>query len=474
MDPDSSGLKLKQFHPKSRGLPSSDVGGVLLPSSSSLGRFLGRPMRWKVHLDRRPSRKLDYYFLRSSFDPTEPGTLQNVEEHTAYTPKNCRFDQDLQIELTVAEDGTASPRFLYKTGRDESETISTKGRPFYLDMTSGKPDDVPEAYIGLDFGTCNTSVSFVSRASIQVYEKRAHEKAWNDLNGLTSSLPYPVASPLAGYVGADSYARLLTAAREFSESALTIAAYLSYLEYCTRRGKAISYLFKGFAQGKRSAGPLWKFLKESLAATGKSLKICTPFHELVSPPFHDIIDRLVADIAKEKHGKLTGEMDTLRPVQILANVLQKVFGESKFGVFQQVQKQRFEKNFQGLFRLAAGRPPFLAVLRYSGDISFAPDEAYVVTSKSGLALQPLMFWNRCPNHPELDSGHCYMFDGNEANDSFLFKAAGYSCTCSASPQNELAPLAAQLSEFLKADPQISETPVGELSETPDMGSRHVI
>src|SRR5207249_4314442 len=177
-------FRLKPFHSKKSGLPESNIAGVLLPSSSALSKFIDEPMRWKVRLEKNPSQRLDYYFLRSSFNPKEVESLQNVEEHAVYTPKNCKFDANLQIELTVNPDGTAIPRFIYKTGRDESETIATDGRRFFLDMTVGQPEVFPEAYIGLDFGTSNTSVSFVSQASIEIYEKRAQEKSWNDLSGL--------------------------------------------------------------------------------------------------------------------------------------------------------------------------------------------------------------------------------------------------------------------------------------------------
>jgi hypothetical protein len=462
LDPDESGIRLKRFYPRNSGLPSSDIGATLLPSSSALGRFLGVPMRWKVRLERHPSRRLDYYFLRSSFDPNEVGSLQNVEERTVYTPKGCRFDWDLQIELTVTQDGTATPRFIYKTGRDESETVATRGKPFYLDMTLGQPDSLPEAYIGLDFGTSNTSVSFVSQASIEVYEKRAQEKTWNDLNDLISSLPYPLAAPLASYVRSEP-AGLVSAARDFAEAALTIAAYLAYLEYCAHKGRAASYLLKGFT--KRSAGPLWKLFKESTQAAGRSTDFSAHLKELTEPPLYDTVDRFVTQIAKEKHGKLSGlEMDTVRPVQILANVLQKVFSDCKFGLFQRVQKQRFEKTFHGFFRHATGRSPFVTVFKYNGELPFGQDEAFVVKSGAGLPLQPLIFWNQCPKHPELDCGHCYLFDSVELPGVFSFKAAAFPCTCVASTENEFAPLAHQLAEFTKADAPVALCHVGELRD----------
>ncbi len=372
LDPDESGFRLKPFNPRNPAMPTSDIAGVLLPSSSSLSKFIGVPMRWKVHLEKLPSRRLDYYFLRSSFNPDEVGSLQNVEEHTVFTPKQCKFDANIQIELSVSADGTAIPRFIYKTGRDESEMIVADGRPFYLDTTVGEPETFPAAYIGLDFGTSNTSVSFVNQRSIETYEKRAQEKFWNDLSGLTSSLPFPLATPLANYLRAEP-GRLVSSAREFTESALALAAYMAYLEYCVRKGKQTSYLFKGFTQ--RSAGPLWKLFQDSMRGMRTGSVFCSALRELTEPPLYGPIDRAIYQIAKEKHGKVDErDIDTVRPVQILANVLQKAFAESRFGLFQQVQKPRFGKLFNGLFRHTLGRPPFVTVSRYVGDASFSGSE----------------------------------------------------------------------------------------------------
>lgn len=470
LDPDDSGFRLKPFHPRKSELPESNIAGVLLPSSSALSKFIGQPMRWKVRLERNPSQRLDYYFLRSSFNPDEIESRQNVEEHTVYTPKNCKFDQNLQIELTVNTDGTAIPRFIYKTGRDESETIATDGRPFFLDTTVGRPEVFPEAYIGLDFGTSNTSVSFVSQASIETYEKRAQEKSWNDLSGLTSLLPYPLAAPLAKYLRADS-GRLMSAAREFMEAGLALAAYVAYIEYCARKNKAsTSYLFKGFTQ--RSAGPLWSLFKESMRKTGKSMVFCAPLRELTEPPLFGPVDRFVTEISKEKHRKIDEQgIDTVRPVQILANILQKTFAESKFGMFQQVQKPRFGKAFRGLFRHAVGRPPFVVISEYVGETSFSQDEAFVTHGTLGLPLQPLIFWNHCVDHPELDGGHCYLFDCVESPGVFSFKAAGAPCTCTVSLSNELSPLAEQMMEFCKSDPAIALSDVGDLVEMEECRSR---
>jgi len=68
-------------------------------------------------------------FLRSSFDPEDVKNLQNIEERTIHTPRNIRLDSELTLELTVAEDGTAEPNFVYKVGRSPDESISRKEEP---------------------------------------------------------------------------------------------------------------------------------------------------------------------------------------------------------------------------------------------------------------------------------------------------------------------------------------------------------
>ena len=42
--------------------------------------------------------------------------LQNVEETTIHTPPRCEFDNALQVQLTIRRDGTAIPKFVYKSG----------------------------------------------------------------------------------------------------------------------------------------------------------------------------------------------------------------------------------------------------------------------------------------------------------------------------------------------------------------------
>ena len=102
-------------------------------------------------------------------------------------------------------------------------------------MTYGATKTGPGAYIGLDFGTSNSSVCFVNPRSIEIYTRRATEASWRELGDLVAVLPYPLAVPLEGYLGCADPGRLVDKAREFVEAALALGAYVAFLEHCNKR-----------------------------------------------------------------------------------------------------------------------------------------------------------------------------------------------------------------------------------------------
>lgn len=464
LDSDKKGCQLKPFVPRTNGLPDvSEIPGVLLPSASIISRFIEKPMRWRVRLDRPPRRQLDYYFLRSSFDPDDTANLQNVEECTVQSPDVTVDSAGLQVELVISQDSTAKPRFIYKSGRTQEDSIAVPGRAFYLDMTYGDPVVGSKAYIGLDFGTSNSSVSYVDESSVEVYRARSVDKSWKDLNDLVATLPYPLAHPLAEYLRQVDPSRLVDHALEFTEAALVMASYSSYLEYCTRKGRGESAIFKGFTQ--RSAGPLWALLQYSLKQLGNKAVFCSPYQQLVqSQEFYQLIDEAVTYFAQRKHHKAADRpMDTLRPVQVLANISQQVFTDNVFGFFENVGKRRFGKEFEGCFRLAHGCPPFFRAFRYVGPQAFSEDEPMLLNIGKGIALSlhPLMFWDQCQQHQTLETGHCFIFDKATSSDGpFSFKAAGFPCVRDVSTGNEYAVLAERLTELRQGDPNMDVLQVG--------------
>ncbi len=455
LEPDNKGCESRPFVPKTDSLPDvRNVPGLLLPSASALGRFIDKPMRWRVKLKRPPRRQLDYYFLRSSFDPGDLQNLQNVESHTVFSPPNCTFDAAMQVQLQVKEDGTASPTFIYKEGRAEGERIAVEGKKFYVDMTYGGTEGGAKTYLGLDFGTSNSSVSFVSRAWINAYERRSGEDTWKDLGDLVNTLPYPLALPLARYIGQTDESRLMFCALEFVEAALALAAYSVYSEYCLNKGRAETKLLKNCRQ--RAAGYLWAFLQQVVKQVSPTSEIAAPFRELIAHSFREV-DQTVTTLAKSKHGKIDpSSVDTTRPVQILANACHRAFAANRFGFFENVHKGRFATTYKGLFRHAHGKPPFTDVSDYEGALSFSGEQAVLGNLESGrvLLLAPLVFWDSCAEHPDSDE-HCYFFDGaTDSEKRFSFKAAGYPCSKLISDEDQTyTDLAIELADMRKADLQ---------------------
>jgi hypothetical protein len=463
LEPDNRGREIKPYTPREAGLP--DVGrmpGVLLPSASVLGAFVDRPMRWRVKLDHAPKTRLDYHFLRSSLDPDDVQQLQNPGQTVVATPKDAKFGAALTVELSVREDGTASPRFIYREGHGNNES-SAEGRSFFLDMTYGSTKTGSGAYIGFDFGTSNSALCFVDAQSIEVYNRRAAESSWSDLSDLVGSLPYPLAVPLEGYLSCADPGRLVDKAREFAEAALAMGAYIALLEHCAIKGSRESRLFKGFTQ--RSVGPLWALLKDALGQMGSKAVVSAPFRELVSGDLYNVINDFVTFLGQEKHQKASeADRDHLQPTRILANVSHIAFGRNRFGFFEDVRKRRLAKGYEGRFRHACGPSRFIDLYRYQGEEAFSEDQAFLVNADDSVALplQPLIFWHGCPKHPDADVGHCYLFDMiNKGVASY--KAVGHSCALQVIPSNsDFSELCEYLNAFASVDQSIGPVRISRL------------
>jgi hypothetical protein len=184
LDPDQTRCEPRPFQTRSEGLPEvKNRPGLLLPTASVVAAHIDKPMQWKVRLNKPPRHRLDYYFLQSSLNPSDVKNLQNVEETTVFTPECHDFDAALQIQLTIRSDGTATPRFIYKSGHAGSREIAKDGRRFCVDMTDST-EGSGEAYIGLDFGTSNTAISYIDRSWVNLIEVRTKEMGWRELGDL--------------------------------------------------------------------------------------------------------------------------------------------------------------------------------------------------------------------------------------------------------------------------------------------------
>ena len=458
LDPDQTNCEPRPFQSRSDTLPDvRNRPGLLLPTASLLSSFVEKPMHWKVRLNKSPRHRLDYFFLQSSLDPSDITNLQNIEESTVFTPECNDFDKALQVQLTIRTDGTATPRFIYKSGHDGAGEVAKEGRRFCIDMTESA-EGVGESYIGLDFGTSNTAISYIDRSWVNLIEHRAKTPGWRELGELVELLPSPLAVALAKYIGDVRDSNPVPPGFSFIEAALCLLAYVTYADFCAidRRGK--TKIFSNFPH--RSASYLWHMLRAVVDQTGNKSGFAHPLNRFLDPKGRQTIDQITRQWAETRHEVSAGRpQDLLSAVRLLANMAHAVFCQYQFGFFQGVEKERFAARYSGRFRLAHGKPPYSDFAAYSGTIMYSEAEALVLDLQQGKGLQlsPLVIWYPCENHRDAENGHCFVFDKlirDKGVDTARFKALGFPCSIEIKAgQEETAELLAQIGNLYTEDPK---------------------
>lgn len=423
--------------------------GVLLPSASSLRGLIGQPLRWKVRLSKAPSQHLDYYFMRSSFDHEDMSARHNIDSRVQ-TPKGAVFGRGIEVELTIREDGTAEPVFVYGRG-SQGHTISVAGRPFYMDMTYAAPEAGAGTYLGFDFGTSTSSLCYVNEEDIRVYADRASDRVWLSISSLVDVLPYPAAHPLARYLSETSLEQMDKWGREAFEGMLTLSAYVGYAEHCSIEGGG-GALFKGMR--KRSAGPLWAMLKQCAGATGKKWSFAPQLFELTSGDLLHEIDSAVSKIAQAKHGKVVEGLDYPRLLERFGNVLVRAFSGKVFGFFEDTRRKPFSMDrFVGMFREAKGHSaPFIGVYEYEGAENFPAEFVFVVDLEKSRALPLHPFIVRgLHNGSRQSEADFYVFDIAKNDGEIGFRAVQERPEVSLVESGPYPELFALVREYLKKD-----------------------
>jgi len=173
---------------------------------------------------------------------------------------------------------------------------------------------------------------------------------------------------------------------------LTLAAYLTYADFCSLKGTKASRIFKGFSQA--SAGPLWALLRQSLDAVGKRAWFSGHYAKLFEEPLFTQIDEAVSACAQFKHGKQV-KVDYPRVLSLVGNITRQIFSDVLFGYFEGVAKLPLRQEYSGVFRCARGpSPQFVEGYQYKGPHAFSDMEVFVIDPGAGRAIQltPLYFW----------------------------------------------------------------------------------
>ncbi len=201
-----------------------------------------------------------------------------------------------------------------------------------------------------------------------------------------------------------------------------------------------------------------KTVQENL---GQRAVISQPFQRLLEGKHSSILDGITRHWADTRHELTNIEKEEVsNAVQLLANVCHAVFSTYAFGFFQGMQSERFSGGFKGRFRIAHGKPPFTSFVSYSGPQSFSEAQSLVlnIARGEGLLLTPLVFWYPCRMHPDIENGHCFLFDkikSERDNVNARFKAAEFPCPVELTgTEGEMRNLVSQLRAYKSQDPEL--------------------
>lgn len=372
-----------------------DAGpGDLIPSAQVFRDFFNVPLRWQVRLPRQPGRYLDYFFCRSS-DPEREGAealdlAYNVEERRLPT-RVKKFDARTTVEVTVRDDGTVVPKFIYKKENKRGKVPENieEGRPFYIDMTANATNVQMANYVGLDFGTSNSSICLLSNDSIEEVHRRSASSNWPGLSDTLAEMPFPAAVGLRRYLAEHDAARTFDVAIAAYEACLALLAY----------GMAADVLYedsswRALANFKhRSLGPLKALLAASVSRGPKSFCVKEP-----SGVAHiQFLDEASRDFTEGKHHQASQVSSKwLDYVEDIAHATAEAFSGNYFGYCATSIKVAYEHRFEGTFKVAHDQSPFVHHYKYSSKEAIDPTVALIFDPRRGKArsLTPLLVWQQ--------------------------------------------------------------------------------
>ena len=431
LDPDDTGLQRKQFRllnpPEHIAQPQEP--GQLLAAAETVDTEEETALTWRVRLDRPPKQYLNYFFGRGlNVDNLED--RYNFVQTRAVTPKGIQFDNAIQVRLRIRDDGTCIPTFIYRVDQAGQAVSAVEGQAFCIDLVTANQKVRRAAYMGIDFGTATSAISFVDWRQIEEFEVRGKDDFWLSLNELVD-LPAPIAMPIKAMLGATRPEEQARYAMAALEAALTFACFAIWADVTSRSAMP----FKAFGPAwKRSAGYLKKLLLDFIGSKAQS-PFLTIFRTKVTSDVRQELDKAIQALDDEKHHKKPAGSYDCRPLlEKLGNACREAFKDWHFGSMDGISKVGFSQRFRGTFRIASGSPPYHQSLRYSGPTPYSENEALLVNPATGevLTLSPLYFWYR--EHHGQTWQDCMAFDGIGRDGRVSFKSAGTDSSLALGPQ----------------------------------------
>jgi hypothetical protein len=371
-----TGIRARRFQSLEKSLPDcSPQPGLLLDAATPLQPLIGTPLNWKVKNTGSKPKEVRYYFLRSnnqtsdSVSPVEVVGIEqrlNFEEERINAPADTQFDSDLRIRLNIRSDGTVEPTFVFKAATNQNGEYRKDGKPFFMDTTTAQKvqHTAQTAYLGLDFGTSNSSLALVTEKTIRTLNERAKHAYWQDLAELPARLPQPLSEPLQGFISEHiNRSKQAEYARQFIEATLTMIFVTGLLDLglqMNETGKPVGERIMVDLR-QNSAGPMWGRIKQIYKEPRilKNPRLTQRWTPLFEPNALAMVDQVVTQIGKLKHEKAdVDDVEWHDTLCLIGNTAAIFFSEAHFGYFEHIEQQPFSDGISGSFRFAYGKPPF--------------------------------------------------------------------------------------------------------------------
>lgn len=433
LNPNNRGIEIPKYKSKSPEFKDGISEGTLIPSATILRDHFNKKLAWKFRLRSEPKNILKYYFLRNTLElpngtdeeehfqsitsSSRFGEIINCTETRSYSDnllnlldntievKTKHFDKYVELELEFKEDGTIYPEFILNSNGNIDSRV--KGNPFFIDMTFGDAPIPTTAYLGVDFGTCNSSLSFVNQKDIETYDNKNNNTQNEIIREIISDGAFPLAYTLARFYKEADEEKAVKRYAHFFENILAIVLY-SLISELQDKNKNIGFDIDRYM---RSAGSIFSSIKILKKDIDHNCTIIPKLIEILDEDFITSLEEGVNIINSTKHSRIN-----LHPLldKNLGKLLQLYTGYVKnlyMGFFDNITSEPFSNLLIGDFIKAHGSGIFTDKLIYKGNNHFSKQYCFLINPEigKGLNLFPFVYWDSCSRHVDEDYGHCYFF-----------------------------------------------------------------
>lgn len=414
LNPNNRGVEFPKYKSKSIEFNSELKEGTLIPSATILREYFNKKLAWRFKLKSPPKNELFYYFLRNSLNIYDNQNSTDEEKYneellniisTKLDVKTKSFDKHIDLTIEIKEDGTVHPEFIFNSLNDKNSIV--KCQPFYLDMTFGDAPVPTDTYLGIDFGTSNSSISYVNQKDIEIYDAVKEESINESIKEIVTNGIYPISYTLARYYKETDDEKSLKRYGHLFENILVIILY-ALINELQSKGKKIAF---DINQYMRSAGSILSAIKIFKSQIDKTCLFTIPMLTYFDHKSISLLDKGVQIINETKHTAQNLKSLLDENLSNLLSLYSAFYNNYYFGFFENLASEPFSQDIFGDFVMAHGSGIFTDKLAYQGSNNFAKQYCFLIDHENSKALNlfPFVFWDVCKKHLDSDYGHCYIF-----------------------------------------------------------------